>query len=88
MNSMHSKAGTESYNSAGLPVDGAYTDLVLSCYATSGRRLPKKEQMLNSSTGLGPPHWHVAVFPLLFSHQTLHPKLCHPNHTFHFPDNS
>lgn len=46
MNSTHSETGTERYNSARLHVDGGHADLFLSRYATSGRRLPEKEQML------------------------------------------
>lgn len=64
-----------------LRVDGGNTDPVLSRYATSGRRLLVKAQMLHSSTWLGPPHWPGALFPSHLNLLTLEPKLCQADHT-------
>lgn len=77
MNSTHSETGTESYNSARLRVDGGHADLFLSRYATSGRRLPEKEQMLWTP----PQAWVHHTGILTFSHQALYAKLWQPKAT-------
>lgn len=89
MNSTHSETGKESYNSARLRVDGGYVDLFLSRYATSGRRLPEKEQMLWTPPQARVHHTGILPrFPSLFPTKHFTQNSGSQNHTFNFPDSS